>query len=421
MNKLKSKVYEMKLYKRWQSEEIETALETRRVVLLSGPRQCGKTTLAKKLISEHVGYVTLDDIETYQAAQLDPQRFVQHEKQTLIIDEIQRVPLLLFAIKKIVDENLRYGQFLLTGSANIHAIPTARESLAGRITTVRLRTLSLGEIIGAKPLFFEYAFSQQFNYGFDVLERDQLVAAAFKGGFPEAILLEGRRRRKWHLDYVKALVDRDLSEISNIHKYAVVRKLVGVLAAWSGKFMDKHAIGSILSLRHETLDSYINALESLYLIEHIPAWHKTDYDRVSKKSKTYMADSGLMSSVLSWRLEDIQLMADPLGKLIETFAMNELAAQIDASDGRYELYQYRDREKREIDFLVEREDGDLLGIEIKASTVVTADDFKHIRWFKENLKGNRNFVGIVLYAGSRPLSFGQDVWAIPFSMMWPKE
>lgn len=410
----------MNTYKRWQTKEIKEALETRRVVLLSGARQCGKTTLAKELVSDDVAYMTLDDLASFEAAKLDPQSFVIHKEKTMIIDEVQRAPLLLIAIKKIVDEDSRPGQFLLTGSANINSIPTVKESLAGRISTIRLRTLSWGEIIGANPNFFDFAFKQDFHYPYEKFDKEKIIDIAFQGGFPEAILLEDRTRRRWHSDYVKALLDRDLYDISNIHKHDTVRQLLNVLAAWSGKFMDKQVISSSMSIRRETLDSYINALESLYLTQQVPAWHKTDYDRVGKRSKLYMTDSGLMSSLLSWRREDLKLKPDSLGKLIETFAFNELSTQVDTSGGEYELYHYRDREQREIDFLVERDDGAALGLEIKSSTVVTGDDFKHLNWFKKHVAKDRTFIGIVLYTGLHPLRFGQDMWAIPFSMVWPK-
>jgi predicted AAA+ superfamily ATPase len=133
-----------------------------------------------------------------------------------------------------------------------------------------------------------------------------------------------------------------------------------------------------------------------------------------------MTDSGMMSSILSWRREDLKLQPDSLGKLIETFAFNELSTQVDTKGGEYELYHYRDREQREIDFLVERDDGAVLGLEIKSSTVATRDDFKHLIWFKSHIAKDREFVGIVLYTGLQPLQFGHDMWAIPFSMLWPK-
>ena len=183
--------------------------------------------------------------------------------------------------------------------------------------------------------------------------------------------------------------------------------------------MDVGTICSSLSLRRETLESYINALESLYLVERIRPWRKTDYDRVGKKPKIIMADSGLMCSLLSWNTEQIRYQPDPLGKLIETFVCNEVSTQIEIHKGQYELFQYRDREKREIDLIVEREDQSLLGIEIKSASVVTANDFKHLLWFKNNLAKEKPFVGIVLYTGSTPISFGNNLWAVPISMLWP--
>jgi predicted AAA+ superfamily ATPase len=197
-----------------------------------------------------------------------------------------------------------------------------------------------------------------------------------------------------------------------------MRDLVRTLAAWSGKFMDLSAIGSGLSIRRPTIESYINALETLYLIERVYPWTKTDYARVGKQSRLFMVDSGLMASLLSWKMDQVRLDSDRSGKLVETFAFNEIMAQVDAGDGRYELFHYRDREKREIDFLIEREDNALLGIEIKAGSAVEKKDFNHMRWFQKNLTKSRIFIGIILYTGEFPASFGNNLWAVPFGLLW---
>jgi hypothetical protein len=241
---------------------------------------------------------------------------------------------------------------------------------------------------------------------------------ACMGGFPEPLRLQARGRKRWHVDYINAILERDLKDIAKIYRRHAMRELVTLLAAWSGKYMDLSAIGSGLSIQRPTLESYINALEALYLIERVYPWTKTDYARVGKQSKLFMADSGLMSSLLGWHMESIRLDADRCGKLMETFAFNELMAQADASDGRHKLFHYRDREKREIDFLIEREDGALLGIEIKSGSAVAGDDFKHMRWFQHNLAKKRPFVGTILYAGEKPASFGDNLWAIPFALLW---
>ena len=197
-----------------------------------------------------------------------------------------------------------------------------------------------------------------------------------------------------------------------------MRELVHVLAAWSGKFMDLAAIGSGLSIRRPTLESYMNALETLYLIERVSPWTRTDYARVGKQSKLYMVDSGLMASILKWKMDQVRFDSDRSGKLIETFALNEIMAQVEAGNGRYELFHYRDREKREIDFIIESDDGHVLGIEIKAGSAVYKKHFKHLLWFQNNLAKAGEFVGIILYTGNYAVSFGRNLWAVPMGLLW---
>ena len=405
-------------YPRWQKETLNHLMQERRVLLLTGPRQSGKTTLARELESEQVEYRTLDDSTLREAAKSDPQGFVKRRTKTLIIDEAQQVPSLLPAIKKAVDEDTRPGQYLLTGSANIQSLATVRESLAGRIAKIRLRPLAFGEVNKKNPQFIESAFERSFTNKHTHYDRDALLEVAFRGGFPESLTLQDRARKRWHTDYVNAILERDLQDIARIHRKNTVKDLVDVLAAWSGKFMDISAIGAGLSIKRPTIESYINALESLFLVERVFPWTKTDYDRVGKQSKLFMADSGLMASLLRWNIDQVRFDSGRSGKFIETFAFNEIMAQVDPGDGLYELFHYRDREKPEIDFLIEREDNALLGLEIKAGSAIDKNDFKHMRWFKNNIAKNRLFTGIVLYTGKDPVSFGDGMWAVPFDLLW---
>ncbi|OAI49216.1 hypothetical protein AYO45_00520 [Gammaproteobacteria bacterium SCGC AG-212-F23] len=408
------------LYQRWQKQSIEKSMKNRRVLLLSGPRQCGKTTLAKQLTTKNTVYRTLDDLAVRTLAESDPHGFVQHSKNSmLMIDEIQRAPQLLSAIKLVVDEDTQPGQYLLTGSANIQSLPSVQESLAGRITKIRLRPLTQGEIINAKPTFIERAFlgmTETINPS--LIQRKTILTLAMRGGFPEAVKLAANEREQWHHDYINALLERDLRDITRITQLHAMQELIHTLAAWSGKFMDISAIGSGLAIQRPTIESYINALEALYLIERIPPWTHTDYERVGKQSKIYMTDAGMMSAILRYRLDRIEMDADRSGKLIETFIFNELATLIDVSNGKYRLYHYRDREKREIDFLIERDDQALLGIEIKAGSAISEADFKHLKWFRDNIAKNKSFIGIVLYTGSQAGLMGKQLYAIPMSILW---
>lgn len=409
-----------KLYKRWQESTLDEALKTRRVILLCGARQCGKTTLAKEIASSNdTLYRTLDDLAIRQFALNDPHGFVKHINKMFIIDEVQRAPDLLSAIKLVVDENTKPGQYLLTGSANIQSLPSVQESLAGRIRKVRLRPLTQGELVDAHPLFLENAFKQKFivpRKG--IYDRNTILNIAFRGGFPEAIKLRPNERRQWHKDYIAALLERDLNDIAHINRLDAMRKLISILAAWSSKFMDISSIGTGLAIRRPTIETYINALEALYIIETIQPWTRTDYERVGKQSKLFMTDSGLMASILRWNIDQVELDSDRSGKLIETFVFNEIAAQVDTNTNQYELFHYRDREKREIDFIIENEDQALLGIEVKSGSAISKADFKHLKWFKDNIAKNRPFIGIVLYTGEQVGAMGDNLWAVPFGCLW---
>lgn len=407
-------------YQRWQKQLIEKSIKVRRVILLAGARQCGKTTLAKQLINKNTLYRTLDDLALRQLAEIDPHGFVQHPTNNmLMIDEIQRVPQLLSAIKLVVDEDTRPGQYLLTGSANIQSSPSAQESLAGRITKIRLRPLTQGEILATKPTFIDRMFGKVMTHPVSSeVDRKTILALALRGGFPETIHLMPEDRAQWHHDYIHALLERDLQDITRITQHHEMQELIRILAAWSGKFMDITAISAGLSIRRPTIESYINALEALYLVEPVYPWTRTDYERVGKQTKIYLTDSGMLAGILRYRLENIEMDADRSGKLIETFLFNELATLIDVSNGKYQLFHYRDREKREIDFLIERDDQALLGIEIKAGSAISEADFKHLKWFRDHIAKNRPFTGIVLYTGSQAGAMGKQLYAVPMSALW---
>jgi predicted AAA+ superfamily ATPase len=411
-----------KKYERWQDRVVRSALKSRRVIVLAGARQCGKTTLAKSLHLPGTIYRTLDDVTLLDSAINDPHGFVNHGNELMIIDEIQKAPILLQAIKKDVDENQNIGRFLLTGSANIQSLPGVNESLAGRIRKIRLRTLVQGEIQSTLPNFFHWAFSQQFPTTQSNDNKDKYITLAFCGGYPEPLRIQHMgESHQWYIDYINSLIERDLKDIINIKRQSGMKELLSVLASWSSKLMDVSAIASGLSLSRQAITTYINALESLYLIEKLPAWPKTDYDRVNRREKIFMTDTGLMTAVLNWRFDKVRLNGDLNGKLLETFVFTQLTAHIEAlefQNERYDLYHYRDREKREIDFIIENNDGSILGLEVKGGSAVSRSDFKHLQWFKDNIAVKQNFVGVILYTGEHIAPFGEGLWAIPINILW---
>ena len=225
-------------YIRWQKQSISNALKTRRVIWVCGPRQSGKTTLVKQYASKDNQYRSLDDPGLLRVALDDPVGFVKNPSGTMIIDEVQKAPELIPSIKMAVDDDKRPGQFLITGSADFHNLPTATESLAGRISTIRLRPLSLGEICGNQPAFLHKAFSHDWPGQIKGYDKQAMIQLAFRGGFPECLEMPPKDRRGWHLDYANTLLERDLKDIANIRRKAAMRKIFETLMAWSGKFMD---------------------------------------------------------------------------------------------------------------------------------------------------------------------------------------
>ncbi|MCL2267492.1 MAG: DUF4143 domain-containing protein, partial [Treponema sp.] len=249
--------------------------------------------------------------------------------------------------------------------------------------------------------------------------KEAIFNLAFRGGYPEAAAINNPQHRKeWHNDYINTILHRDLKDIANIRRQDDLINLVGILASWSAKFMELSQITANLSINKITLDSYINTFVYMYIFEKVSPWLKTDYERIGKRSKFYAADTGLMTSILGWNFNDTIINNDRSGKLMETFVFQELSAQLDL-ESRYSLFQYRDRLKREIDFLIERDDGALVGIEVKAGHGVSKDEFKTQIWFRENIIKNKTpYTGIILYSGDRTIRFEENLLAVPIASLW---
>lgn len=403
----------MEFYKRWMESSVRTSLKTWRAVSIVGARQCGKTTLGQSLPSKTMIARSLDNSMFLQSALEDPESFVRHDDgTTLFIDEIQKAPSLLPAIKGQVDRTNATGQFLLTGSANLHTLPDVTESLAGRLHSVRLRTLAEGEIRGTNPNFPAMAFSGDLPAHIDGCDKQQILALAFRGGYPEAVRVGTSKRGTWHRDYIDHLLRHDIQDVAEIRKLDKLRAVFTFLAARSSKLWNISEIATSLEITKASVENYVAALESLYLFDRVEAWTSRDYERTLKRPKWFIGDTGLMCAHLKWHPDDIAFDSDRCGKLVESWVYHELASALDTIDG-YSIFHYRDREQREIDFILENDDGALVGIEVKSGALVNTDDFSHMEWFRRNLGGERWKQSIVLYSGPDTLSFGKGKLAVP--------
>jgi hypothetical protein len=406
-----------RLYPRFAGAQVLTALKDTPVVLVTGPRQCGKTTLVRSLVAAGREFITMDDDTVLASARADPAGLVRSLK-TATIDEIQRAPDLLRAIKMSVDEDRQAGRFLLTGSANLLAVPLVSESLAGRMEIVNLLPLSQAEIHRRRPGFLRAAFEGKAGRCGETITGRQLVDAVLTGGYPEMLRRKRpERRRAWARDYVRAIVQRDVRDIAEVEKLAQMPRLLQVLAHYSGQLTNFTEIGGQVGFDDKTTRKYIGILEQLYLVRRVEPWFRNQLKRLVKTPKLHFLDSGLLAALLAITPERIRLDRAIFGRLLETFVFTELIKQIAWTGNACALYHYRDKDQDEVDFVVEDESGAVVGIEVKAGATVNTGDFRGLRKLAAAC-GAGFRAGIVLYDGERRAPFGDRLFAAPLGCLW---
>lgn len=405
------------LFPRFSADQLSTALEDTPVVMLTGPRQCGKTTLVRELLEGDRTYVTLDD-DTVLAAALDDPMGMVRGLDRVIIDEIQRAPDLLRAIKLSVDNDRTPGRFLLTGSANVLALPQLSESLAGRIALIELYPLSRSEIRNARPRFLEEVLQGSVPEPADMTIGPDLVDTVLIGGYPDMLQRsEPNRRRAWARDYVNTLVRRDLTDIAEVDRQEQMLRLFQALAHHSGQLTNFAALAGQVGLDDKTARRYTVLLEQLYVVRRLEPWFRNRLKRLVKTPKLHFLDSGLLSATVGVTHERLGKDRSAFGALLESFVFAEITRQSAWMDDPCVLHHYRDKDQDEVDLVVEDFTGGVAGIEIKASATVSARDFRGMK--KLSRAAGKDFrSGVVLYDGENVVPFGDRLFAAPLSSLW---
>lgn len=406
------------MYPRFAEGLVRTALRDTRVVAISGPRQSGKTTLARRFTQPGRTYLTLDSQPTLAAARADPVAFIRGLDRA-IIDEVQRAPDLLLAIKQSVDEDPRPGRFLVTGSANLLTIKTVNDSLAGRVEVIPLYPLSRGERLRLKtPQFMAKAFRGLLPRPAESLIGDKLLEVVAGGGYPDAIKRRAERRRDdWCRAYLKSIVERDIPEIADIAAPDQIPRLLELSARFSGQLTNLSELGRTLGLDHKTVGHYLGILEQLYLIQRIQPWARNELSRLVKTPKLHFIDSGLLTTMRGYSVARLRSERSLLGPLLETFVFSELVKSAAWSKERVSIFHYRDKDQLEADFILENASGQLIGIEVKAAASVTKRDFAGLERVAA-AAGSAFVQGVLLYDGDQTLSFGETLRAAPLSTLW---
>ena len=405
------------LFPRFIKARLDAALADTRVVVLSGPRQSGKTTLARAHASANRPYFTFDDRSTLEAARADPVGFVRGLDQA-VIDEIQRVPAVLLAIKASVDADRRPGRFLLTGSADLMTLPKVADSLAGRMTTIELLPLAQGELRKTEPEFLAQAFQGRPPRVGKRVVGDALVEAVIAGGYPEALLrLSAARRRQWHLDYLHAILTRDVRDLAQLDRINDLPRLLRVLAHHSGQLVNFSGLGAPLGMNHVTTQKYVGLFAQLFLARTLPPWSTNQLKRLIKTPKIHFLDSGLLASLQNLSLTSLRESRGKFGPLLESFVFAELQKLAGREETSVGFFHFRDKKQHEVDIVMENADGRIVGIEVKASASASHADFAGLRLLQA-ASGRKFAFGMVLYDHDQIVPFSEHLAAVPISALW---
>lgn len=404
--------------------DIENALKTFPCVFINGPRQSGKTTLAKHLHwgKGHTQYVNFDDVATIAIASQSPQSFLSGFDGPLILDEIQMVPELFRAIKIMIDQHREdqqgksAGLYVLTGSANILALPTLADALVGRMIIKTLYPLSALEIYSGEGHFISRLSKGKFKAG--LVERYDLVSAMQKATFPEIRDCNEEERIEWFASYVTTLIQRDVKQIAEIEKATLLPQLLGLLASRIGGLINDADLARSVKENAVTTKRYLSILELLFLTISIPPWFRNLGKRLIKSPKGYLMDVNLACHMLRRNLRDIE-KNDPIlfGHLVENFVAIEILKQLGKPLDQAALYHFRTSDGREVDFVMEYPGQKIAGIEVKTADSVTLQDCAGLLELQA-LVGEDFLAGVILYRGKHILKVKDRIWALPLSVLW---
>ena len=410
------------------TNRLKKALEVTPIVFLNGARQTGKSTLVQEIApqigkSDHPAqYVTFDRPTYMAAASAAPEAFLTGYNLPLIIDEVQMVPELFRALKVVVDE-LRIaekansnGRYLLTGSANILALPKLSDPLVGRMSVLTLYPFTAAEAThnlgGGSERILKMDFNGLNDRGISLIEAIKVAS------FPEILSFDKEKRRTWFDGYLTTILQRDVRQLAELEKISVLPHLLQVLATRTGGLMNDSDISRDVGLNSVTGKSYRNILKMMFLTFDVRPWHRNIGKRLVKAPKGYLLDTLLACHILDLDVDDTAKNKPELfGHLLENFVATEIIKQLSNGDTKAELYHFRTSDGKEVDFILEKPDGSVFAIEVKRSESVTIADFKGIAEFAALTKDD--FIGgIVLYSGKDAVPFGKNLWAVPFHVLW---
>lgn len=404
---------------RYLAPRLREALRDTPAVLIHGPRQSGKTTLARS-VGEPRGYryVSFDDESVRAAARNDPIGFVNGLPIRTILDEVQRVPEIFTSLKAAIDHKRTAGRFILTGSANVLLVPRLADSLAGRMGLLRLHPLAQCELAKERSRFLDALLRGNIRtaiadpLGISLSER--IVA----GGYPAALARRTpARRRAWYRDLVETQIQRDVRDVTRIHSFEALPRLLTLAATHTARLINVSELAAPFQITRQTIHEYVTVLERVFLLERLPPWHSNRLSRLVKTPKLHIGDTGLACALIGTDAATLHKDRARLGPLLETFVLQELRRQASWRPIPIEFFHFRDRDDFEVDIVLEQGDIAVAGVEVKAAATVTDADFRGLRKLRD-AAGRRFTAGVVVYDGAAAVSFGGNLFAVPLRFLW---
>lgn len=406
------------------TSKILDALQIAPVVFINGPRQAGKSTLVQNLrLDDHPPeYISFDKPAYIIAATQAPQEFLRPREHTLVIDEVQLVPEIFRALKVAVDD-LRLqnaakanGRFILTGSANIMVLPKLSDALVGRMSVITLYPFAMAEIVSGKGNCIDRIFSKDFSH---LTNGDITLEEAIRlATFPEISGKNGAAQNIWFDGYTTTILQRDVRMLLELSKITLLPSLLRILAARAGSLINDADIARDIGLNPITAKTYRKALQAMFLSFDVTSWYKNITKRLVKSSKGYLIDTLLLCHALGYEVEDLQLKNSILfGHVVENFVAVELTKLITFCRLHTQLHHFRTSDGKEIDFVLERKDGTLAGVEVKSSETIEVKDFRGLQELQKHARNNFA-CGVVLYKGKEVVPCGENLWAVPYHLLW---
>lgn len=407
---------------RYLQQQVLDALADTPVVCILGPRQVGKTTLARRLQPDRT-YISFDDATLLAAARDDPMGFVAGLPAAMILDEVQRVPELLPAIKLSVDHDRRPGRFILTGSANLLLLPGVQESLAGRMEVIYLNPLSEQEKHHSTYSLLEAMISGPLKPAITGIQPPVagVAAAVVRGGYPEPNTRTEPRAQQWYRQYLNAIIQRDVRDIANIRDSDELLRLLKLIALRTGNLVNISNLMQDVGLQRDTIGRYLSVLERLFLIRTLPAWHRNAAKRLIKAPKIHIVDSGLGCALTGLKTADWHQPTKPFGGMLESFVVQQLICQSGWVDNELRFSHYRDKDQVEVDLVIEQDDR-LWGVEVKKAASLQARDGRGLARLAEQA-GDSWQGGILLYTGTNTLPLAEipNAFAVPMDRLWQRD